>query len=111
MQREVLALLHDVDEAGNAILELASRHTYDDYRTQRWLRSSIEREFTIIGEAVNAALDKEPEVPITDAREIVAFRNILVHRYRSVEASEVWGFIQRDLPRLLAEVRALLSPP
>ena len=72
MQREVLALLHDIDEAGRAILELAARHTYEDYRTQRWLRSSIEREFTIIGEAVNAALDKEPELPITDARDIRA---------------------------------------
>jgi|ERR1041385_8554517 uncharacterized protein with HEPN domain len=98
MQREVLALLHDIDEAGRAILELAARHTYEDYRTQRWLRSSIEREFTIIGEAVNAALDKEPELPITDARDIIAFRNILVHRYRSVEASEVWGFVESDLP-------------
>jgi len=58
MQPEVLALLHDIEEAGSAIVELATRHTVDEYRTERWLRSSIEREFIIIGEAVNDALDR-----------------------------------------------------
>ena len=50
MRREVLALLHDVEEAGSAILELSGVHTYDEYRTQRWLRSSIEREFITTAE-------------------------------------------------------------
>ena len=110
MQREVLVLLYDIKEAGDAILDLASQHTYDDYRTLRWLRSSIEREFIIIGEALNAAFDIDATLPIHRVPEIVAFRNFLVHRYRAVEAERVWGFIQRDLPRLLAEVRALLPP-
>jgi len=111
MQPELLALLHDIEEAGTAILDLAVQHTYDEYRSQRWLRSSIEREFSIIGEAVNAALDLDPALAITDAREVVAFRHILVHRYRSVDAQQVWGFVHDDLPRLLAEVRALLPSP
>src|SRR5436190_6950816 len=110
MRPEILAVLHDIEEAGTAILELSAQHTYEEYETQRWLRSSIEREFIIIGEAINAAFDLDSDLPITRVPQIVGFRNILVHRYRSVESDQVWAFIQRDLPRLLAEVRALLPP-
>jgi len=43
-------------------------------------------------------------------RKIVDFRNLLVHGYSAVEADRVWDMIQQRLPRLLAEVRALLPP-
>ena len=105
---EVLTLLGDIEEAANAILNDAHGRSMDEYLETRSLRSSIEREFIIIGEALKNALAMEPELPITQGRRIVNFRNLLVHQYSIVDDEYVWGLIQRDLPRLLAEVRALL---
>ncbi len=79
--------------------------------SSRGLRSSIEREFIIIGEALKNALAIDPTLPITERRLIVDFRNLLVHQYSQVDDEFVWGLIQTDLPRLLAEVRALLPSP
>jgi len=64
------------------------------------------------GEALGHTLRLAPEFGdrIGDARKIVDFRNLLVHGYSAVEADRVWDMIQQRLPRLLAEVRALLPP-
>src|SRR5947208_3365750 len=103
---EVLVLLGHIEEAAVAILNDARDRTLTDYLQSRSLRSSIEREFIIIGEALKNALALEPTLPITRSRLIVDFRNLLVHQYSIVDDDYVWGLIQRDLPRLLAEVRA-----
>src|SRR5436190_11183754 len=109
-QPEVLVLLEHIEEAAIAIMDVAGGRSLDDYLDSRNLRSSIEREFIIIGEALKNALAIEPALPITQGRRIVNFRNLLVHQYSLVDDEYVWGLLQRDLPRLLAEVRALLPP-
>jgi uncharacterized protein with HEPN domain len=59
----------------------------EDYLSNRLVRSSVEIEFTIIGEAVLALSYKAPDIleSITNARRIVDFRNRLTHEYPSVD--------------------------
>ena len=45
---------------------------------------------------------------VPDVRQIIGFRNVLVHAYGDIDAIEVWGTIHNDLPRLLAAVIDLL---
>ena len=87
------------------------RSALEEFRTTRWLRSSIEREFIIIGEALRNAIAADPALAaqITDARSIIGFRNIVVHGYSTVDRDFVWGFIETDLPRLVSEVRQYLK--
>ena len=109
--RELAALLEDILMAAAAILEFTRNRTAADYESDEMLRSAVERKFTIIGEALSNALGRDPTLRnrITEARDIVDFRNVLVHGYSGIENGRVWLSIQRDLPRLLAEVRAMLS--
>jgi uncharacterized protein with HEPN domain len=109
MQREIEKYLFDIEEASRAILELAEKSSVEEFRTTRWLRSSIEREFIIIGEALRNAIALDPALAtdITNSRSIIGFRNIVVHGYATVDRDFVWGFIQSDLPRLLEEVQNL----
>jgi uncharacterized protein with HEPN domain len=111
MQREIRKYLFDIEEACGAILELAERSSLEEFRTTRWLRSSIEREFIIVGEALRNAIAADPALAthITDARSIIGFRNIVVHGYSTVDRDFVWGFIQTDLPRLVSEVQQYLK--
>ena len=53
MQRDPRAYLWDAREATAAILEFVAGKTFKDYASDRLLRSAIERQFEIIGEALN----------------------------------------------------------
>ena len=66
---------------------------------------------TIVGEALNRLMKIEPSVAaaITDARQIIAFRNILVHGYDVVRNEVVWGILETGLPTLTREVDTLLA--
>jgi uncharacterized protein with HEPN domain len=112
-QREVPTLLRDIEEAGTAILRFIAGRSAADYEADEYFRSAVERKFEIVGEALREALSADPslETRITEARRIVDFRNLLIHGYSLVQHDRVWGYVQRDLPRLLAEVRALLPSP
>ena len=75
------------------------------------LRSAVERQFEIIGEALVQALRLDPNISsrISDAGRIIAFRNRLIHGYSSVADDVVWGILQANLPSLRNEVAALMK--
>ena len=54
MQRDSRAYLADILESCDAISTALFGMKIDDYLSNRLVRSSVEREFTIIGEAVLA---------------------------------------------------------
>jgi uncharacterized protein with HEPN domain len=60
--REAKKLLYDMQQAAMAIAEFTAGKTLDDYRTDRMLRSAVERQFEIIGEAL-AQLTKADRKP------------------------------------------------
>ena len=74
------------------------------------LRSAVERQFEIIGEALNqlSKLDADLAAGIPDLRRIVAFRNILIHGYATVDDALVWQALTEKLPDLAKTVRDLL---
>ncbi len=77
------------------------------------LRSAVERQFSIIGEALSR-LDKDsPDVAaaIPDHGRIIAFRNILIHGYAAVDDRIVWGVIENHLASLRNAVDAQLAKP
>jgi uncharacterized protein with HEPN domain len=71
----------------------------------------VERQFEIIGEALNqlSRLDRELAARIPDLPRIVAFRNILIHGYAVVDDELVWQVLVERLPGLEAAIRELLD--
>jgi len=111
MQLEALKFIYDVAEACRRLEEFTRGKSQGDYETDALLRSGVERQFTIIGEALHRALNLEPALAdrISEARKIVAFRNILVHGYAQIENETVWGIVQNSLPVLRGEVAQVLA--
>lgn len=110
MERSVNKTLEDIL---NAIQEIESffeirPKRYDVYLEDVCLRRAIERNITIIGEAMNRLLKLAPEIEITSARRIVDTRNYVIHGYDSVTDDIMWGIVVRHLPLLKAEVKGLL---
>ncbi|MDA1192887.1 MAG: DUF86 domain-containing protein [Candidatus Poribacteria bacterium] len=110
MRREAHALLLDVRDACEQIIERTQDLTLDDYHRDRWLRVGVERFFIIIGEAMNQAVRMEPELDdrISDIQDIIDFRHVLVHGYAQVEDDVVWDILSCDLRPLHDEVAAIL---
>ncbi len=110
---EARTYLYDIREACRNLTEFVSEKTYQDYSTDALLRSAVERQFEIIGEALRRATQLMPGLAerITHTRRIIAFRHRLIHAYASVADEVVWGVVEEDLPRLTREVQRLLDDP
>ena len=111
MQRKVAYFLQDALDACMAIRRYLEGKSFDDYLGDDLLRSGIERQFLILGEALNQALRLDPllEDAITDHRKIVQFRNVLAHAYFRVKNELVFGLAQSDLKVLARELEGLVS--
>jgi len=111
MRREPRAYLWDVREAADAILEFTRGFHLDDYLADRMLRSAVERQFEIIGEALNQLSKLAPEIAarVPEVSRIVAFRNLLIHGYATVDHPTVWETLQSQIPTLRDCVADLLD--
>ena len=111
MRPDPRVLLSDVDSAAMDIVRFTegmNRETYvGDARTQ----AAVERKFEIIGEALNRLHQTCPEIAerIPPLREVVGFRNLLIHGYAVVIPERVWDYAQNDLPGLHRIVQSLLT--
>ena len=111
MRRSPHARLADIIDACDAIAVTLNGVDLDAYENNRTLRSAVEREFTVIGEAVNALsrVDVELASRISHSRKIVAFRNQLVHDYPAIVDAVVWATATHDAPILRRECTDLLA--
>jgi uncharacterized protein with HEPN domain len=77
--------LWDARPAAEKLTRFAAGRTVDDYLADELLRLAVERQFEIIGEALNGLRRADPtqasQVP--DLSRIVAFRNVLIQQSRS----------------------------
>jgi uncharacterized protein with HEPN domain len=98
-------------KACDLIGQFVAGKTFSDYKNDPLLRSGVERQFEIIGEALNQALRYDPGLAakISSTPRIIAFRNQLIHRYAVVSDDVVWGVIETNLPVLTREVKLLLE--
>ena len=111
MPRDSRVYLSDIIDSCNAIISAVKGLDLAGYEANRLVRSSVEREFIIIGEAVAALVRVAPDVfnSITRARRIVDFRNQLTHEYPTVDDAIVWAIIEHDVPILRRECTSLIK--
>jgi uncharacterized protein with HEPN domain len=100
MQLEVRTFLEDTRQAAELLATFTRGRSLESYTSDPMLSASVEREFEIIGEALNRLRQAAPEVAagIPKLEQIIAFRNILAHGYRAIDDRIVWSVVQQDLP-------------
>lgn len=111
MQPKTPKLLEDIRDAAAFIRDSVRSKTLDDYHVDRLLRQAIERNFEIIGEAIKRLAQHDPAIVarIGDYRQIISFRNVLIHGYDLVDHALVWNTIEQQVPALLGDVGTLLG--
>ena len=80
MARDLSAYLQDILEACNSIEDVMSGVSLEEYPSKRAVRSAVEREFNIIGEALRrvSALDEMLFSSISNSRATVIFETCLL---------------------------------
>ena len=75
------------------------------------LRSAVERQLEILGEAVKRlqSLDDTLAAQISERQRIIAFRNIIAHGYDGLDDDVVWQVVTEKLPVLVAEAKGILA--
>jgi uncharacterized protein with HEPN domain len=103
-------LLADVLAAAAAIRQFLQGSTREAYGNDLMLRSAVERQLEVLGEAVRRLETLDPALArrISEHRRIIAFRNIIVHGYDSLDDDVVWQIVIEKLPVLAEEARGLL---
>ena len=111
MRPEARKYLFDIRRAAGLIVGFCSGRTFGDYVRDDMLKSAVERQFGVIGEALARLAKTDPTVAeqVADHRRIIAFRNILGHGYATVDDRIVWGVVETSLPVLMKSVDGLLS--
>ncbi len=66
-----------------------------------------------MGEALAQLAKHSPELAaaVPHWREIIGFRNLLIHGYSTIDDARVWRIAQLDLPALADAVNRLLAAP
>ena len=103
-------LLTDIKVAAESIGEhLEWKYDFEIYKSSKTKRRATEREFEIIGEAMNNLLKINPTIQLSYTRVAVDLRNRIIHAYDNVNNTIIWNIIITDIPVLLNEVTAMLS--
>ncbi len=89
-------------------VHLSGKYDFNTYAKSFTIKRAVERELSIIGEAVNRILKEEKDFPLSNAPQIISFRNRVIHSYDAVDDNLVWKIIMKDLPILQKEVEKLL---
>jgi uncharacterized protein with HEPN domain len=110
MKDKAKKYLYDIKSSIDSIyIHLKGIDNYALFTGSLTVKRAVEREFEIIGEAMNFLIAIEPSIQISDSRKIIAMRNRIIHGYDSVDDSVLWNIIISNLSVLKSEVEALLK--
>ena len=111
MERRLEQYLQDISKALTELEQFIAGVSFEQYRSNALLCRAVEREFTIIGEAVRQMEHHFPEVGdhLQHARGITSFRNLIVHEYRHVDQSIVWDTAVNKTHELRSQIEKWLD--
>ena len=105
------AYLEDMLQAALAVQSFVKERTREDYLGDALLRSAVERQVEIIGEAVRKVsrqtCDAHPEIPWSAIR---AQRHRLAHDYDQINDEIIWAVAAVHVPALIGHLRRIIPP-
>lgn len=111
MRIESKKYLYDIASAAKLALGFIASKTFADYSADPMLRSAVERQLEIVGEALAQLARTDPAAAsqIGEHQRIIAFRNILIHGYSEIDHRIVWNVLELKLPVVLRQASNLLG--
>ena len=113
MPPEAKKMLVDILEAADLVFVFLLQRTRSDFESDVQLRSAVQWQLVIVGEAMTRLRRSYPHVAarVSEYGKIIAFRNQILHGYDAIRNAITWKVIEEKLPVLREEVLALLAEP
>jgi uncharacterized protein with HEPN domain len=106
------AWLLDMVEAARAVQAFIAGRTFEQYASDLFFRSAVERQVEIIGEAARGISetfkDAHPEIPW---RQIMAQRHRLAHEYGEIDDAIIWAVATVHIPRWIIQLDTFKPKP
>jgi len=110
MTEKAKKYLVDILQAVELIEAFSTEITnFFEYQKDLKTKSAVERQLGIIGEAVNQFRKEEVGIELSHTRQIVDFRNRLIHSYDKLDDTIVWVILKKHIPVLREEVKKQLE--
>ena len=111
MNDETRKNLVDIIQAAEEIQDFLRGMDFKAFQNQTVTKRAVERDFEIIGEALNRIRNTDGELleKVSEHHRIIGFRNILIHGYDIVDEVIVWQAAKNHLPILIDEIKQLVS--
>jgi len=101
--------MRDIQEAINKIEKYANRGK-EEFLADELIQSLMLLKLQRIGEAARCmSLNTYQTYPEINWRDIVDFRNLLVHEYFRVDLKIVWKIIEQEIPTLKKQINSILQ--
>lgn len=99
--------LKHILEAITKISTYTASHTFSHFQENQWDQDALARNLEIIGEAANN-LDAlfRASMPDVPWRQIVDFRNVIVHDYADLDLQIIWEIATVDLKELQKQLQS-----
>lgn len=107
-----VTLLWDMLDAARKVVIFAAGKSFGDYEQDDLLRSGVERQVEIIGEAARRISKSfQQEHPEIAWRGIIAQRHVLAHEYGEIRNDLMWRVATVHVPALIEILQPLIPPP
>ncbi|MBA0883674.1 HepT-like ribonuclease domain-containing protein [Flavobacterium undicola] len=113
MDERILKWLYDIKICIEEIDSFFKEEEKDffKYKNNIMLKRAVERNFEIIGEAVNRIITRDNSFTekISNAKAIIGLRNQVIHAYDNISDENIWSILINHLPKLQLEVDTLIK--
>jgi uncharacterized protein with HEPN domain len=106
--RNDLERMRDIQEAINKIEKYAIQGE-EDFLANELIQGWMLLQLQIIGEAARSMnVSTREQHPEISWRDIIDFRNLLVHEYFRVDLKLIWRIVEQELPKLKVQVNSII---
>ena len=102
--------IRDILDSSRKIMDYAKDTSFKDFSKNQMLIDAVVRNLEIIGEASKNIPDEvKQKYPQIDWRKIAGLRDIVVHKYFSIDNEILWDIIKNNIPDLASKIEILLK--
>ncbi|MBI5326555.1 MAG: DUF86 domain-containing protein [Ignavibacteriae bacterium] len=109
-QRNIKLYIIDIYDSIDKIIEYTSGMSLENFQTDRKTIDAVVRNFEIIGEASNQLPTSFKLIHENiEWRNLIDFRNVMIHEYFGINVEIVWDIIINELPAIHNSFLELIS--
>jgi len=103
--------LYDMLAAAKLVVSFTRGKSWGDYQADALLRSGVERQISILGEAAwKTSAEFKAQHPKVPWEKIAPARHRLIHDYDLIDDAIVWSIATKHIPPLINQIEAMLPP-